>query len=172
MDEASHVLLQEWAEDIFTGLFVVVSISTEVEHADTLERLRSPLCEAFSYGIRHILLWFSEVWPYASLNRNEICRNLYQSALPTELRNFCIDTLSPSLELPMQKILKDLQWLVILKLSAIFQSLLCSFFSHTCNIFGGRNILFPKCTCNTFWEKYEFLLALPHPCTQPKENFQ
>ena len=33
--------------------------------------LRTPVREAFSYGIQHISLWFNEVWPYASLNHND-----------------------------------------------------------------------------------------------------
>ena len=32
-------------------------------------------------------LWSNEVWPYASLNHNEVCRNLYENASCTGLRN-------------------------------------------------------------------------------------
>ena len=44
---------------------------------ELLGRLRTPVREAFSYGIRHISLWFrfNEVWLYASLDPNEICRS-------------------------------------------------------------------------------------------------
>ena len=39
-------------------------------------RMRTPVRDPFSYGIRHGIrtvysLWFNEVWPYASLNHNE-----------------------------------------------------------------------------------------------------
>ena len=37
-----------------------------------IQRLCSPVREAFSYITRHISLWFNEVIPYASLNHNEI----------------------------------------------------------------------------------------------------
>ena len=40
-----------------------------------------PVRKAFSYGIRHISLWFNEVWPYTSLNHNEICRIRYEKSM-------------------------------------------------------------------------------------------
>ena len=39
---------------------------------ELIERMRTSVQEAFSYGIQHTSLWFNEVWPYASLNHNEI----------------------------------------------------------------------------------------------------
>ena len=53
-------------------------------------RLRTTVREAFSYEIRHISLWFNEVWPYGSLNHNEICRILYENASRTVVRNLPI----------------------------------------------------------------------------------
>ena len=35
--------------------------------------MQSPIHEVFSYGIRHISLWFNEVYGHTSLNHNEIC---------------------------------------------------------------------------------------------------
>ena len=62
-----------------------------------LQRLCSPVHEAFSYGMGHISLWFNEVWPYASLNHNGICRIPchipYENASRTGLRTqslFCV----------------------------------------------------------------------------------
>ena len=48
--------------------------------AKTLGRMRTPVREVFLYGIWHISLWFNEVWPYASLNQNEIWRIPYENA--------------------------------------------------------------------------------------------
>ena len=48
--------------------------------------MRTPVRESFSYGIRHILLWFNEVWPYASLNHDEICRIPYENVSHTGVR--------------------------------------------------------------------------------------
>ena len=41
--------------------------------------------------IRHISLWFNEVWLYASLNNNEICRILYENASHMGVRNLPIE---------------------------------------------------------------------------------
>ena len=54
--------------------------------SDIIGRMRTPVCEAFSYGIWHISLWFNGVWPYASLNHNEICRIPYENASRTGVR--------------------------------------------------------------------------------------
>ena len=56
----------------------------------TIGRLRTPVREAFLYGIRHISFWFNEVWPYASLNHNEICRISYENASRTGVSNLPI----------------------------------------------------------------------------------
>ena len=58
-------------------------VNTEIAH---------PVRETFSYGIRHILLRFNEVWPYASLNHNEIYRIQYENTSRTGLciRDFAI----------------------------------------------------------------------------------
>ena len=48
--------------------------------------LRTPVREPFSYGIQHISLWFNEVWPYASLNHNDICCIPYENASRTGVR--------------------------------------------------------------------------------------
>ena len=48
-----------------------------------LQRLRSPVHEAFSYDI-------FQVWPYASLNHSGISSVLYENVSPTGLRNVCI----------------------------------------------------------------------------------
>ena len=55
-----------------------------------IQRLCSPVSKAYSYGIRHISLWFNEVWPYASLNYNGICRIPYENASRTWPRNLRI----------------------------------------------------------------------------------
>ena len=55
-------------------------LSTKV---NKLGRMRTPIRVAFSYGIRHISLWFNGVWPYASLNHNEKCRIPYENASRT-----------------------------------------------------------------------------------------
>ena len=52
----------------------------------TIGRMCTPVREAFSYGIRHISLWFNEVWPYTSLNHNEICRIPYENVSRTGVR--------------------------------------------------------------------------------------
>ena len=49
--------------------------------------LWTPVREAFSYGIRHFSLWFNKIWPYVSLNLNEICRIPYENASRTGDRN-------------------------------------------------------------------------------------
>ena len=57
-----------------------------------VQRLRSPISEVFSYGIRHISLWFNTVClisSYTSLNHNGICCILYENASHTRLRNLC-----------------------------------------------------------------------------------
>ena len=55
-----------------------------------LQRLRSPVREAFSYGIRHVPLWFIEAWGHTPLIHNEICRIPYENASRAGLRNLCI----------------------------------------------------------------------------------
>ena len=54
--------------------------------------------EAFSYGIRHISLWFNKVWPYASLNHNGIYHIPYENASLMGLCNFCIKCTLSTLE--------------------------------------------------------------------------
>ena len=60
-------------------IFFLPSLSTYLLSTteDNRELADSPVHEAFSYGIRHISLWFNEVWPYASLNDSEICHMPY-----------------------------------------------------------------------------------------------
>ena len=55
-----------------------------------IQRMSSPMCEVFPYGVQHISLWFNEVWPYASLNYNGIRHILYENASCTGLHNLCI----------------------------------------------------------------------------------
>ena len=45
-----------------------------------IQRLCSPVGEIFSYRIRHISLWFNELWSYASLNHSGLCRIPYENA--------------------------------------------------------------------------------------------
>ena len=58
-------------------------------HCEIIQRLGSPVPEVFSYGIRHISLWFSELWLYASLNHNGMCHVPYESASCTGVPNLC-----------------------------------------------------------------------------------
>ena len=64
--------------------------STAASYLEILGRLRTPVHEAFSYGIQHISLWFNEIWPYASLNHNEICHIPYENASCTVVHNLAI----------------------------------------------------------------------------------
>ena len=66
------------------------------------QRLRSPVSEAFSYGIWHIFvghisLWFNEIWPNASLNHNDICHFPYENTSRAGLHNLCIALLYETL---------------------------------------------------------------------------
>ena len=54
-----------------------------------MQRLRSPVREAFSYRLWHISSCFNGVSSYASLNHTGICSIPSENALRTGLRNLC-----------------------------------------------------------------------------------
>ena len=63
-----------------------------LNHFSSMKNSLQRLCSRvhFLYRIRHISLWFNEVWPYASLNNNGLRRIPYENASRTGLLHLCI----------------------------------------------------------------------------------
>ena len=78
----------EWYTNNYWLVFqMVVKTSLQIEAAESVR-------EAFSYGIRHISLWFNKAQIHTSLNHNEICCIPYENASCTGVRNRLIFLIS------------------------------------------------------------------------------
>ena len=58
--------------------------------AGIIGRLRTPIRQAFSYGIRHIPLWFTGLWVRVHWFTIKTCRVPYENTCRTGVRNFSI----------------------------------------------------------------------------------